>query len=159
MQDALAGLFQWMGIILSARWRLCRFMQPSPYEICKQDEQKQEAREHGVPVANKTTSAVSSSPLSVRTLMPPSVLLSWGRRRTDIAGHYRGARKAVRGGERGRDRRRTSDRLVPGCSLIPLPSRFLATTALISPSKPLRMNGWVQRSAVSAHHASMNEDI
>jgi hypothetical protein len=34
----------------------------------------------------------------------------------------------------------TSDKLVLGCKLTPLPSRFLATTALISSSKPLPKN-------------------
>jgi len=32
----------------------------------------------------------------------------------------------------------TSVKFVLGCKLIPLPSRFLATTALISSSKPLK---------------------
>jgi len=34
----------------------------------------------------------------------------------------------------------TCVKLVLGCKLIPLPSRFLATAALISSSKPLQQN-------------------
>lgn len=99
-----------------------------------------------LPVANSTTSAISSSPWSVTALMPCSVLINQNIKFIGLAELttrtliFEKNYFIIINQSQKKTKRNTFVKFVLGCRLIPLPSRFLATTALISSSKPLQQN-------------------